>query len=316
MKKQGKYYVYFYYDNSDNLLFIGKTADLGTGWKCHTEPWMKEVSKIGVLSCPDWAAMDILEAYFIVKRPAKYNVVGLYHGYTSLEIPGIPEPEMYSLEEFKQKFLPKSEKSPGVRPTIEERLRATGIEIIDIGPNINMYDEALLEKDLDRVCFRYHNYYLISRYLLSPVNKLYKKKGSNRYSRRTNDIILDMKKYFSSPTFKVKALPNGEEQQCIVLPRGEEERMSSHLFESITLFDLQEVRCDKNGEYLSNLNTFFYAEVTSVNVRKKKDEDACCMKVIWRKDVPPRALNPHINKHEFSFDLERMIRVIEAEGEV
>lgn len=102
--------VYFYYDIDGELLYIGKSLDVGARWNGHTEPWMKDVAEVGIIECPDRAGMDVLESYCIAKLPSKYNKGGTEHGYTELDLFDATQQIRYSVEDFKDLFVqnPKS----------------------------------------------------------------------------------------------------------------------------------------------------------------------------------------------------------------
>ena len=196
MRNQDKYFVYFYYDKEGALLYIGKAIDVGSRWNGHNDPWKSEVCKIGVSPCPDHAAMDIWENYFIAKMPTKYNKAGTQHGYTSFEMSNLPQPTIYTLAEFKAKYIKNEVKPRTVYPPMEERIRAEGVEIIDVGARVNVAE--YLDRDLDRVCFRYKNMYLFSRY--SPVPGAYGRGNrGKKQTHVTNDAVRGILHYHDIP---------------------------------------------------------------------------------------------------------------------
>lgn len=153
------YYIYFYYDKNDELLYIGQAVDVGKRWQSHQEPWKKEVCKIGVREYPDHASMDVFEHYYITKLPTKYNKGLLNHGYTTMYVPDSSLLTMYTLEEFKKKFISSFSPTPHPKPilynTCIESLAAKGINVIET-KEVNLLDEKLLSYDLDKTWFK-HN---------------------------------------------------------------------------------------------------------------------------------------------------------------
>ena len=163
MSKEG-YFVYFYYGSNDELLYIGQSIDVGMRWRSHQEEWKKDVVKIGVREYPDHAAMDIFEHYYITKCMSKYNVAGLQHGITEVEVHDPYEMTVYSVDAFERKYVKSVSKdvernqSKRIIKSFPECLQLYGISIVET-EEINLLDEKVLDNNLDEVCFKYENIY-------------------------------------------------------------------------------------------------------------------------------------------------------------
>lgn len=197
-----KYFIYFFYNKENALLYIGKTTNLWKRWGQHKEEWNKDVCKIGICECIDHAAMDILESYYIAKNPSIYNIEGLAHGYTALEIPGLEKPTFYTRSEFIQHFMPK--RKPGTTeplPPIHEQIQKLGNTIIEVDSIVNLFDKELLKMDLDRVYFKCGDLYLVSKFSVSPGQYIHRK--NEELSFRTNERIRAIRDYLNNPTLTV-----------------------------------------------------------------------------------------------------------------
>lgn len=154
------YFVYFYYNSADELLYIGKAVDVGVRWNGHNEPWKKEVYKIGVREYPDHASMDIFEHYYIAKLQTRYNVALLHHGKTEMEIQDPSPLTLYNRKEFIEKFVnpckPIHRPKPVLYQTVQESLEAKGFTVVH-AKRINLFDKTLLELDLDKTIFMFEN---------------------------------------------------------------------------------------------------------------------------------------------------------------
>jgi Nuclease subunit of the excinuclease complex len=90
------FYVYFFYDSKDRLLYIGKTTSVRARMKQHfsrlcveNEPWKNLVDKdkITLYKCNNPTDLDIYEVFFINKYKPLYNKDRVF-GYTpSFELP-------------------------------------------------------------------------------------------------------------------------------------------------------------------------------------------------------------------------------------
>lgn len=108
--------VYFLYNNSKNLLYIGKSISLKNRLMSHfskalleLEPWRKEVDKenIVIYQCNNDADLDIYETYFINKYRPKYNKDKMFTTSTTFELPYI-EPIKYSFDSKRPKGFQRS----------------------------------------------------------------------------------------------------------------------------------------------------------------------------------------------------------------
>lgn len=96
-------FVYFFYDQNNTLLYIGKTTNLRNRFEQHfskqivdAEPWKKNVDskKIILLSCITECDLDIYETYFINKYIPLYNKDKIFSSSLSFELPYL-EPTTY-----------------------------------------------------------------------------------------------------------------------------------------------------------------------------------------------------------------------------
>ena len=159
-----KYYVYFYYGENDELLYVGKAVDVGKRWQSHSEEWKSEVCKIGVREYPDHASMDIFEHYYITKLPTKYNKGLLYHGKTTVDINDPTTMTVYNIEDFKKKYMPpKTTKRQQTKrilyATIDEEYTAKGYKIIYTN-KVNFFNKSLWVNDLSKTLFRFKDVYV------------------------------------------------------------------------------------------------------------------------------------------------------------
>lgn len=211
-----KYYIYFYYDDADTLLYIGKSIDVWARWKQHKEdPWINEVKKIGVVECDDIPSMDILERYFIARHKTKYNKAGTAKGYTSLDLMGYSQPIIYDLAAFTNKYAaekvqatPSLEKQRGV----DARLSAQGYIIIET-QMVDLLDPVLLNMDMDKVVFKYKDMYLISRF------SCFERRSTNRRdnNRKTNEVLLFLRDWLTlQKQGEYSRLPTGMDVRSIL----------------------------------------------------------------------------------------------------
>lgn len=190
------YYIYFYYNNKDEIIYVGQTIELGRRWKQHKETWKKEVKKIGIREYPDKAGMDIFEHYYITKLNPKYNIARLKHGNTTINIYDKSSLEIYDVSEFQKKFVLTNTNYSRHRPIygLENRLKAYGNNIVDVENGIiDLFDEKVLSLDLDKTIFRWKNAYLISSY--SKTNYIEFKKEKTEF--QTNFHIKVLQKFFN-----------------------------------------------------------------------------------------------------------------------
>jgi excinuclease UvrABC nuclease subunit len=69
-------YIYKFYNEQDEVIYIGKTTDLQMRFNAHrnTKSWWHEVSEIKYIECQDNFEMTTYERYYIRKFNPKYNV--------------------------------------------------------------------------------------------------------------------------------------------------------------------------------------------------------------------------------------------------
>ena len=162
-EREERYFVYFYYASGNELLYIGKSVNVGRRWKSHKDEWKKEVVEIGVREYPDHATMDLFEQYYIVKYESKYNVAGLRHGRTSVEVDDPYEMKIYSVKEFEDEYLKKeTSHAKNNIETYQEDLLGRGIVIVETDV-VDYFDDNVMAYDLDKVCFKYENIYLFPK---------------------------------------------------------------------------------------------------------------------------------------------------------
>lgn len=192
--KNREYCVYFYYNRDDELIYVGKSVDVGARWNGHQEEWKKEVEKIGIRTYPDHAAMDIFEHYYIAKNKPIYNSAFLEHGLTSIGIPDTCSTEvLYSVEEFKKKYCCKQMERNIRKMSFEEKVAALGIAIIDT-KCVDFFDESILSMDLDKTIFQYKNIMLISNKNIIFAH------NSENCGFTTNDYLIALKNIMSNAT--------------------------------------------------------------------------------------------------------------------
>ena len=153
-----KYYVYFYYDKNDDLLYIGQAKEgVYERWQTHNgDEWRDEVFTIGVREYEDKAIMDVFESYYIKKYPTKYNKARLNYGYTECEINDTSTLKKYSIDEFCAEYAPK--KKTNANLTLNEKIEQKGIEFIET-IKIDLFNEKFLSNtNLDKIWFRYGDY--------------------------------------------------------------------------------------------------------------------------------------------------------------
>lgn len=311
----GKFFVYFYYDNADNLLYIGKAIDVWERWMGHNERWKKDVCKIGVYECDDHAAMDILENYFIAKKPTFYNKAGLAHGYTSLEIPNLKEITIYSIEEFSAKFRPPKAQRRQLEtlPPLDAQLKALGNTVLEINGFIDLYNEDLLQMNLDRVCFKYKSLYLISRFSAIPGRKI--KKKDQHLSRRTNECIQTAQKVMNSPSLEVRT-EKGVVHLCFEMEAATNEE-AHRIFELVNfgrLYELYELGTYWRGERLNHVGNLYPQTnllCRSGTLSHNKDTNTCLFDIDFIEEVY-QGEQPIISDTTFSYDIEQLYSEIMA----
>lgn len=144
------YYVYFFYDNDQNLLYIGKTISLINRMKQHFSPellkveeWKNIVNKqdVKLYKCNNVCDLDIYETYFINKYHPKYNQDKKFNCSSSFELPYLV-PISYIVEDARERgtfkdyclrYLENSEQRESIGrryPLIKEAYEVLGAEKI------------------------------------------------------------------------------------------------------------------------------------------------------------------------------------------
>ena len=301
VSKQNKCGVYFYYDAAGELLYIGKAIDVGDRWIGHRESWKKDVKKVGVCLCQNEAEMDFAERYFIARYPTKYNKAYVKDMYIDWEVIGLSQQTIYSVEEFKKKFVKKSKRELEPVLPIDERLVAMGNTIIDVDGDVNLFDEKWLQMDLDRVVFRHRGIYLISRYASIP-GRPHKKKEQD-LSFRTNDTISALYRYFNE--FAPQVRPGEyemEEVHTLVFPGTKEE---CHKFVDAVhgfpfLYDLYKIKIYRDRERLDNMNTCFVSVVHGATAWKATN-NSFEVEFSWSTKRQPEGYLPLLNADMYVF---------------
>ena len=99
-------FIYFFYDNDNTLLYVGKTTGLKHRMYNHfssqileLETWKKEINleNVVLFKCENLCDLDIYETYFINKYKPKYNRDKVYDCNLSFEPPYL-EPIVFSLK--------------------------------------------------------------------------------------------------------------------------------------------------------------------------------------------------------------------------
>lgn len=157
LKSNDNFYVYFYYNNQQEIIYVGQTEEVGRRWEQHkyNEEWTKEVTKIGVRKYPDKSSMDMYEYCYIKMLCPKYNKAIKGPQKASAGIDDKYELKIYSVDEFEKMFCAK-ESNPKKRLNYEERLINKGFDIVAVENGIiNFFDEETLKLDLDNTVFKF-----------------------------------------------------------------------------------------------------------------------------------------------------------------
>lgn len=187
-----KYYVYFYYNENNDLLYIGQAKNVYNRWIGHkndkNDYWTSEVFTIGVREYEDYAIMDVFESYYIKKYPTKYNKARLNYGYTECDINDTSILKKYSIDEFISEYAPKQEMDCNL--TYEEELKDKGVTVVETD-KIDLFDENILSNiNLDKVWFKYGDCIFFTEY----ADRSYKrKKGEPEDIWLSNDALLSFK---------------------------------------------------------------------------------------------------------------------------
>lgn len=145
------YYVYFYYNEADILIYIGLTNNVLSRFTTRNEPWLPEVKKIGIRQYPNSITMRYCEKYYIAKLKPKYNIVGANEDILYIDIIDAVDFELISITEFKKKYENSIQiKTPKL--TLKEQFTNANFSIIE-ADSIDLFDEKILEYNLDKTAF-------------------------------------------------------------------------------------------------------------------------------------------------------------------
>ena len=174
------YFVYFFYDHSNTLLYIGKSIRLLNRMRQHfslelliIEEWKNKVDKknVKLYQCNNICDLDIYETYFINKYSPIYNQDKKFNCSSTFELPYL-EPINYVIEStrepgnFKDYCLryidcPEQRESIGKRyPLIKEayevlgvdRIKALGRNSFKIKKELEILDiQELIESEIKKI---------------------------------------------------------------------------------------------------------------------------------------------------------------------
>ncbi|MFV2048618.1 GIY-YIG nuclease family protein [Metabacillus litoralis] len=174
------FYVYFYYNKDNELLYIGKTKDVRGRYDNRREHWKSGIDKIGVREYPDEAIMCLFEMFYICTMPSIYNKEYKQLGETKVQIPDNSELQIYSLSQFKKKYpqlkqlnRPKRHRRTveGKLKTIEHDLRSEHYNVVKQLKQIDLFESNTLNIDLDKTVFKWRNiYFSFSDFLLKIIS--------------------------------------------------------------------------------------------------------------------------------------------------
>ncbi|MEK5528576.1 GIY-YIG nuclease family protein [Viridibacillus sp. FSL R5-0468] len=189
MKKQKEYYVYFYYNENDVLLYVGLSNDVGQRFNAHQESWKSEVKKIGVRQYQNKTSMQLCEKYYIAKWKPKYNIKDSTKENIDLHFSDPVELKLMSRNEFINKYC-NSGKIRKKRLTFKEELLNSNCKIIRTN-SIDLFDESIWDINLDETVFLYEDTVFYFN------DNILKNKREN-YSRSTNSKIKKIKRFFNN----------------------------------------------------------------------------------------------------------------------
>lgn len=197
LKSNDNFYVYFYYNNEQEIIYVGQTEEVGRRWEQHkyNEEWTKDVTKIGVRKYPDESSMKMFENCYIRRLCPKYNKAIKGPQKASAKIGDEYELKIYSVDDFEKIFCAK-ENNPKKRLNYEERLINKGFDIVTVENGIiDFFDEETLKLDLDNTVFKFKDskdVYFMSSFASSNQNKTKKTKFQfNSRIKTFKDIFCD-----------------------------------------------------------------------------------------------------------------------------
>jgi excinuclease UvrABC nuclease subunit len=198
---QKGYYVYFYYNENDVLLYVGLSNDVGQRFYTHIvqDAWMSEAKKVGVRQYQNSTSMILCERYYIAKLKPKYNIKGSTKDFIDINLSDPVELELLSRNKFIIKYC-KNKKTRKNRLTFKEELVNTNCNIV-CANIINLFDESILRYNLDETaflredCIFYFNTDILnekSKNLSQPMTnfKIQKIKGFFNNEERIKDPLL------------------------------------------------------------------------------------------------------------------------------
>ena len=212
LKSNDNFYVYFYYNNEQEIIYVGQTEEVGRRWEQHkyNEEWTKDVTKIGVRKYPDKSSMDMYEYCYIKMLCPKYNKAIKGPQKASAGIDDKYELKIYSVDEFEKMFCAK-ESNPKKRLNYEERLINKGFDIVTVENGIiDFFDEETLKLDLDNTVFKWKDskdVYFMSSFASYNQNKTKKTKF------QSNSLIKTFKDIFCNE----ETIISRDEDNCISL---------------------------------------------------------------------------------------------------
>lgn len=293
---KSKFYVYFYYNDQNEVVYVGKANDVGQRWRGHQESWKKEVTRIGVRVYGSRVDMDIAERYYIAKLCPKYNKAGTAYGKTSLAFKDKTELEILTVKSFKERFVLKDggQSSKGVttrmqkhKLTLTEQLKQAGVLILE-AESVNLFEDNILNIGLDNVCFKYKNIYLVSRY--TPFKPYYKGKNDEDPGFRTNRHFKILKDFLCDD--KVRAMDINDGNMAYYM-RSCTKETAEVIFSCGSMFSLY-VTNDADRERLwanhSDFRSFTLREGSCILECKAENEES-----FYR-----------FNRNEFTLDLKKI----------
>lgn len=148
-----RYFVYFFYDHSNTLLYIGKTSNIAERMKVHLspkcisdQPWKESLDRKNIIlyECKSPTDLEIYETYFINKYRPIHNRGKYYKEIPSFDLPYLePINPFLKAMELTQAFLSLWEKAN--RCEKDAFLIVTGIEgcYLSLDEDRNIYlDES------------------------------------------------------------------------------------------------------------------------------------------------------------------------------
>ncbi|MGF9977319.1 GIY-YIG nuclease family protein [Viridibacillus arvi] len=194
MEKQKEYYVYFYYNENDVLLYVGLTNDVGLRFNTHQEHWKSEVKKIGFRQYQNKTSMQLCEKYYIAKLKPKYNIKDATTDSLELHFSDPVELKLMSREEFISRYCKsrycKSGQIRKKRLTFKEKLTNSNCKIIRTN-TIDLFDESLWNYNLDETAFLYEEtIFYFNDNILNDKRK--------NYSHSTNSKIKKIKRFINN----------------------------------------------------------------------------------------------------------------------